>query len=116
MRSPVPERRYARSALATIRNAWSCRKYLSGRQSRKSGENAIAVKPANFRRAVLHDRVADRHLTVAGHGHGAILANADDGGGMDYVGFHGAVDRIKSSGGGASIVPSVTCSTFQACN
>src|SRR5438876_1230625 len=42
---PVPESRYARSAFATMRNAWSWRKYLSRRQSFASSTTARSMLP-----------------------------------------------------------------------
>ena len=45
----------------------------------EAGQDLVVIQAAHFRRAVLHDRVADRDLPVAGHRHLAVAADADDG-------------------------------------
>jgi len=87
-----------------------------GSGSGESREHAVAVEFAHLRRAVFHHRISDGDLTVAGHRHCAVFSDAEDGGAVNYIGFHGVADGIKSSGGGASMQPIVSCSSFQACS
>ncbi len=47
------------------------RKRVAG-GTRKAREDLIVVEPADFLCAGLHNRLADGHLPVAGHGHASI--------------------------------------------
>ena len=73
------------------------------------------VQPAHLRGAVLHDRGADRDLSVAGHGHLVVAADADHGRGVNRL-VHCSDPIPKTAGGGATITPSSPCSSFHACS
>src|SRR5690349_14221099 len=103
IRSPVPDRRYGkrgsatRSIAARRRSARSGRPLevapvlvelalesseqseAVGRRAGKAGEHAIVIEPPHLARRVLDDGLAERHLSVAGHDHLALVADGEYG-------------------------------------
>jgi len=62
----------------------------------ETSQDFVVVEAAHFCGAVLHDRVADRDLPVAGHRYLAIAANAEDGRCVKDRGFHSTADPISA--------------------
>ena len=52
----------------------------------KSGKNFVLIEAANFLRSVLDDGFAECNLSVSGHDHLVVAADAEDGGGADSAG------------------------------
>ena len=84
-----------------------------GRRAREAGQHlAIAAESAHLAGIALHDRVAQRHLAIAGDGDAAVAPHGQDGGGMKDVGIlagvHGGLRGVPTEVGTPLLGSSMT--------